>query len=1332
MIKRSLFIFVLLVALAAKAQQPMVFHHVSTNEGLSNSNVKTILKDKLGFLWIGTENGLNRYDGYSFKIYSAEKGTSQNLLNNDISNLQEDKNGNIWITTEAGYMVYEREKDAFTEARKKLSARYGISINGNYRVHIDKDGNLWAIDDQNAFYYNITDKTLNTFHHNLKKDNLRITHITDDGTHLIALFSNGKLWQIDKKNGQQAFYDLPENMAKEINPKSSKVYLDSYHSLWIFSGTSDHLYYQAKPFSDWEIIPLPSKIQTATNVINNILDDENGKVWISTDHKGVFIFDREKKYCTNYLHDAQLNTTIGSNYVSCLYQDNSGVIWMGHNKKGISFYHNSFLSFKNITHPDCRDVTVILQDHTGAIWMGTDGDGVFRKENINYGSLEKVPLPNTAVVTLLQDHKNRIWIGTYLNGLYCYQNGKVTNYTKANSPLVSDNVWKLTEDTFGNIWIGTLGGGVQYVSSETLEFTTLDDKINDLSFTLDMAYTGSKELYVGTDDGLFVIDVTTKKIKKQTKNRKGDARIREELISSITVDTKNRLWLGHHDGLTVWDIDRDAVYYMNKKNGLCDNIIHGFAEDAYGKMWITTSNGLSIVSVSGGQTGELEFAINNFNTGDGLKDNFFNNNAICKLNSKEIVMGGTEGYTVAYPNLIDALETVPSPVTFTGLSIGNQPIMVNTSYKGKKILDKPIEFTDSLTLHYNDKVIALDFFTGDLLNTHKITYWYQIKGFSDQWMSTTNNRIVFSSLAPGSYILTIKACAGDGNCTTQNKTLYIMVPPPFYASGWAILLYFMAVICIILLIVYRARKHHRRRLAEQRIRLEREQEKQLNEMKLRFFTNVSHDLRTPLTLIITPLQKILEGSLEEKMRKKLQTVYKNSEHLLHLINSLLDFRKLDINAEKLTLQLGDIVSFIKDICDPFDVYASERNISFSVSSELKQLFMHFDAEKVHKIVSNILSNAFKYTPDGGDVELHIYEYQGLACISIADTGYGISDADKEHIFERFYQSSHKPGYIGEGIGLHIVHEYVHLHNGTIQVKDNEPKGSIFLLQLPLKEQPEIQEDTLLEAEPLATENTMPIKTTVLIVDDNTDFCEFLADSLTEYYTVVTANNGQQALQQLRKYPIDIVVSDVMMPIMSGTELCKEIKTNINWSHIPVILLTARTNEEYKIESLELGADDYLTKPFNLNLLKLRIDKFLEWTHTSHLTFSQKADISPGEITITSLDEQLIEKALNIVEENIANIEFSVEELSEHLGLSRGHLYKKLMSVTGKSPSEFIRTVRLKRGRQLLEKSQLQIAEIAYMVGFNSPKRFTANFKSEFGVSPSEYLRSTKEEHTDEE
>lgn len=1324
-------ILVFTVSLRGTGQPSYLFHHLSTNEGLSNSNVRTILKDSYGFLWIGTESGLNRYDGYGFKIYTEKEIGSNSSGPNDILGLQEDGLGRIWINSVYGYAVYNREKDYFITDVVNLLQGMGIQVDRNYKVYVDKKQDLWVLSGQKVFYYSSRKKTLKVYGIKVHIDEVVNTELSDNGESLYGLLTSGILWQINKSTGIQTLVDLRDDLKSDFFVKDTHIYIDSRNGIWLYSWKTGEIFYQASTKSDWKRLLLSSTVKSQSNGVLDILDDGNGRIWIGTDHNGLFIYDRANESIINLLYDPEMNSSIASNNIGCLYKDDNGIIWMGHNKKGISFYHDSFDKFINIEHTECKDISSILEDRKGNVWLGTDGNGLFAAEDIQKGKIKKLPVPNDAIVSLLEDRKGRVWIGTFLNGLFCYEKGKLRHFTKENSRLAANDIWNLKEDRYGNLWIGSLGGGMQCLHSNNKNFDSLIHVCEEVKYALDIDYDDGDKLYVATVYGLCVIDITTGNHTMYFGNKRGTQQFRQMLINSVYKDKSDNIWLGLSQGLTLWDLKKDTLYSIDKESGLCDNIVRGITEDNNGQIWITTSNGLSVLSAERGSRGIMKITIRNFSTKDGLKSNYFNNHSICKLGNGDILLGGTEGYTVVNPNKLAGKNQLPAKVIFTGLSLANRNIKVDSLYNGYKLLENSMEHTSSITLSYKDKQIAFKFATGDLLNADKVKYTYRMDGFNEQWLPTQENKIVFSSLNPGNYQLFIKACNSDGVWNDEATALNIIVTPPLYLSNWAVALYVVVAIGLIIFIIYRTRKHHRAKLERQRIQFKSEQDANLNEMKLRFFTNISHDLRTPLTLIISPLQAILSGVLDDGLRKKLNTVNKNANQLLQLINSLLDFRKLDVGAETLNLQAGDFVKFIRELCTPFHAYAIDRHMSFAFSSEMEILQMQFDPDKVQKIILNLLSNAFKYTPNGGSIKVGIYREDNFVCVSVSDSGQGISNADKEHVFERFYQASQKQEKTGSGIGLHIVSGYVQMHGGTVTVADNEPRGSVFTIKLPLQEI-SISEESALEnatdedVYEQMEERHLPVQPVLLFVDDNRDFCEFMADSLADEFTILVAFNGQEALEQLRENDVNIVVSDVMMPIMSGTELCNRIKTNIEWSHIPVILLTARTAEEYQIEGLELGADDYLTKPFNFNVLKLRIRKFLEWTAKCHLSFSQKMDVSPGEITITPLDEQLIEKAIRVVEEHMSDTEFSVEELGTAVGLSRSHLYKKLMGITGKGPAEFIRTIRLKRGRQLLGKSQLQIAEIAYAVGFNSPKRFTINFKSEFGVSPSEYLRTYKD------
>ena len=615
---------------------------------------------------------------------------------------------------------------------------------------------------------------------------------------------------------------------------------------------------------------------------------------------------------------------------------------------------------------------------------------------------------------------------------------------------------------------------------------------------------------------------------------------------------------------------------------------------------------------------------------------------------------------------------------------------------------------------------------------------YKLEGFNNDWLTLPVgvHNVTFTNLAPGKYVLRVKAINSDGYVGIKEATLGIVVNPPFWMSWWAYLLYAAGLVVVLFLARYRMLKREREKFHLQQIENEVAKNEEINNMKFRFFTNVSHELRTPLTLIISPLEGMLKETTDELQSTRLQLMYRNAQRLLHLVNQLLDFRKGEMSTHQLSLSEGDIISYVHSVCNSFLLMADKKHIQFSFFSGIDTFSMAFDADKVGKIVMNLLSNAFKFTPEGGRVTVMIEHVTGTPDtleIKIADTGIGISDVDKEHIFDRFYQADHKgvEETTGNGIGLSLVRDFVTLHEGEVKVFDNIGTGSVFVIQFPVKHvetQVQLPEETGMSVgdeedremkEEVREETGRKDFPLLLVVDDNEDFRIFMRYSLELQYRVKLAVNGNEAWEMMQEELPDLVISDVMMPQMDGNELCRLIKQDKRTAHIPVILLTARQNTEAKLEGLQTGADDYVTKPFNMTILVLRIRKLIELSRYHRVTQGM-IDPAPSEIVITSLDEKLIEKAIKYVEDNMSRTELLVEELSRELGMSRVHLYKKLLQITGKTPIEFIRVIRLKRAAQLLRESQLHVSEVAFEVGFNNPKYFSRYFKDEFGVLPSVY------------
>ena len=1298
-------IFLILPFYTAWGQSSPVFHHLPTDNGLLSNQIRSLLRDKQGFLWIGTAFGLNRYDGTRFKTYEPEPDNPNSLMERDIISLQEDANGNIWVGGWSNYRVYLRNEDSFCDASSMLRD-LGIPVGSLRFIYTDREGNLWVISDHSLFYYQFKEHHLEEFSLQSKT---KISGMADDDTYIYVLSEYNQLFRLHVAQGVWKQVPLPEE-AGYIN----KVYQDAKEGLWLFSTQNDDVYYRADDDKPWEHIMLESSHNMQSNFVHSIQMDKNERVWIATDHKGLFVYDKANNKMENILHDPLAQTSIKGNSIECIYYDNEDALWIGYTKNGISCYHDRYQKFRNYQSDNYRNVNAIIEDKTGNIWLGTDGRGVVYKNPFTDSIIKQLNIPGDIVVSMLQDDKGRLWIGTYLNGLICYDNGRLKQYTAANSKLSDNSIWALCMDSHNYLWIGTLWGCLQRMDTETDEFIDFDSEYKHEAYVMNIICDGEKYIYAGTMSGVCRIDMQTLEKSMHDGNIRGTQKFLRQYIQSIYQDKRGLLWLGHNKGVTVWDLKKDTLYYIDKDKGLVGNIVKGIAEDDRNHIWIAMDDGCSVVKVTTTVDGSLNFGFDNYSAMDNLSDNKLNQHAICYLSNGAMALGKSDGYSVVNLHELNEKKLKPAKVVFTGFKVSN----------------KDIKVSDKLELKYDDRLITVEFTAMDLIASEQVRYAYMIKGLNEDWIYTPDNKVSFSYLSSGNYQLIVKASNGEGVWNENASVLHIKVLPPLWLSWYAYCFYFLLAVTIFAVQRKRFRRKNREKLELQQLNMERDHMIRLNEMKLRFFTNISHDFRTPLALIITPLQVMIEGMKDSEIVGKLKLIHRNAQQLLNLVNELLDFRKLDVGAEMLRPTPNEFVSYVNNIVSSFLAYADERNITFTMTSAMDKAFILFDADKINKIIFNLLSNAFKYTPDGGQIRVTIFRDGQNVGVSIADNGCGIPDNEKKHIFERFYQTIQDGDKTGSGIGLHIVSQYIELHKGTIAVEDNVPNRSIFTFTIPLIAPDETEEEVAGEHEPEYTGNHPGHRDTtarkLLLVEDNPDFIDFLYDNLKDEYTVLKAYNGREALDILVRENIDFIVSDAMMPIMDGFELCRQIKTNINWSHIPVIILTARSTEEDKIQGLEYGADDYITKPFNFNILKLRISKFIEWTEKSHKAFKQVIDVNPSEITITSLDEQLVTKAISIVEQHIGEIDFSVETLSSAVGLTRGHLYKKLISITGKTPSEFIKIIRLKRAKQLLEESQMQVSEIAYAVGFNSPKIFARNFRMEFDLSPSEYMRSLKE------
>ena len=1332
--------FVLLLSSWMVVAQSYQFKHLEVSDGLSNNSVNTICKDRDGFMWFGTTTGLNRYDGYTFKIYQHAENDPGSLPDNYITDIVEMPDGRFWVNTGRGYVLFDKEQDCFitdvTGFMKNLESG-GVPE----QVFVDREGNTClSVAGEGCYRYKEGGKRLffSYVEHSLPEHG--VTQIAECSDGLLLIYNTGLLVCLDRatlaikwKSDEIKKY-IPAGKTIEFS-----LFVDRDNCIWAYSLMGIWAYDCGTKSWRTDLTAIWSSRPDV--IIHAVAQDIEGRIWVGKDYDGIDVLEKETGKVTSLVAHDDNGRSLPHNTIYDLYADRDGIMWVGTYKKGVSYYSESIFKFNMY---EWGDITCIEQADENRLWLGTNDHGILLW-NRSTGKAEPFwrdvegQLPNP-VVSMLKSKDGKLWVGTFNGGLYCMNGSQVRSYKEGvGNTLASNNVWALVEDDKGRIWIASLGGGLQCLEpvSGTFEtYTSSNSALLENNVT-SLCWVDNNTLFFGTaNQGVGMMDMRTREIKK-IQGQSGSMKLSNDAVNHLYKDSRGLVWIATREGLNVYDTRRHVFLDLSSVAEAKGNFIAAITEDQERNMWVSTSRKVIRVTVASDGKGSYLFDSRAYNSEDGLQNCDFNQRSIKTLHNGIIAIGGLYGVNVFAPDHIRYNKMLPN-VMFTGLSLFDEAVKVGQSYGGRVLIEKELNDVENVEFDYKQNIFSVSFASDNYNLPEKTQYMYKLEGFNNDWLTLPLgvHNVTFTNLAPGKYVLRVKAINSDGYVGIKEATLGIVVNPPFWMSWWAYLLYAVGLVIVLFLARYRMLKREREKFHLQQIENEVAKNEEINNMKFRFFTNVSHELRTPLTLIISPLEGMLKETTDELQSTRLQLMYRNAQRLLHLVNQLLDFRKGEMSTHQLSLSEGDIISYVHSVCNSFLLMADKKHIQFSFFSGIDTFSMAFDADKVGKIVMNLLSNAFKFTPEGGRVTVMIEHVAGtpdILEIKIADTGIGISDVDKEHIFERFYQAGHKgvEETTGNGIGLSLVRDFVTLHEGEVKVFDNIGMGSVFVIQFPVKHvetQVQLPEETGMpagdeedkemkeEAREEMERKNFPL---LLIVDDNEDFRIFMRYSLELQYRVKLAVNGKEAWEMMQEELPDLVISDVMMPQMDGNELCRLIKQDKRTAHIPVILLTARQNTEAKLEGLQTGADDYVTKPFNMTILVLRIRKLIELSRYHRVTQGM-IDPAPSEIVITSLDEKLIEKAIKYVEDNMSRTELSVEELSRELGMSRVHLYKKLLQITGKTPIEFIRVIRLKRAAQLLRESQLHVSEVAFEVGFNNPKYFSRYFKDEFGVLPSVY------------
>lgn len=1332
--------FVLLLSSWMVVAQSYQFKHLEVSDGLSNNSVNTICKDRDGFMWFGTTTGLNRYDGYTFKIYQHAENDPGSLPDNYITDIVEMPDGRFWVNTGRGYVLFDKEQDCFitdvTGFMKNLESG-GVPE----QVFVDREGNTClSVAGEGCYRYKEGGKRLffSYVEHSLPEHG--VTQIAECSDGLLLIYNTGLLVCLDratlaiKWQSDEIKKYIPAGKTIEFS-----LFVDRDNCIWAYSLMGIWAYDCGTKSWRTDLTAIWSSRPDV--IIHAVAQDIEGRIWVGKDYDGIDVLEKETGKVTSLVAHDDNGRSLPHNTIYDLYADRDGIMWVGTYKKGVSYYSESIFKFNMY---EWGDITCIEQADENRLWLGTNDHGILLW-NRSTGKAEPFwrdaegQLPNP-VVSMLKSKDGKLWVGTFNGGLYCMNGSQIRSYKEGvGNALASNNVWALVEDDKGRIWIASLGGGLQCLEpvSGTFEtYTSSNSALLENNVT-SLCWVDNNTLFFGTaNQGVGMMDMRTREIKK-IQGQSGNVKLSNDAVNHVYKDSRGLVWIATREGLNVYDTRRHVFLDLSPVAEAKGNFIAAITEDQERNMWVSTSRKVIRVTVASDGKGSCLFDSRAYNSEDGLQNCDFNQRSIKTLHNGIIAIGGLYGVNVFAPDHIRYNKMLPN-VMFTGLSLFDEAVKVGQSYGGRVLIEKELNDVENVEFDYKQNIFSVSFASDNYNLPEKTQYMYKLEGFNNDWLTLPLgvHNVTFTNLAPGKYVLRVKAINSDGYVGIKEATLGIVVNPPFWMSWWAYLLYAVGLVIVLFLARYRMLKREREKFHLQQIENEVAKNEEINNMKFRFFTNVSHELRTPLTLIISPLEGMLKETTDELQSTRLQLMYRNAQRLLHLVNQLLDFRKGEMSTHQLSLSEGDIISYVHSVCNSFLLMADKKHIQFSFFSGIDTFSMAFDADKVGKIVMNLLSNAFKFTPEGGRVTVMIEHVAGtpdILEIKIADTGIGISDVDKEHIFERFYQAGHKgvEETTGNGIGLSLVRDFVTLHEGEVKVFDNIGMGSVFVIQFPVKHvetQVQLPEETGMpagdeedkemkeEAREETERKNFPL---LLIVDDNEDFRIFMRYSLELQYRVKLAVNGKEAWEMMQEELPDLVISDVMMPQMDGNELCRLIKQDKRTAHIPVILLTARQNTEAKLEGLQTGADDYVTKPFNMTILVLRIRKLIELSRYHRVTQGM-IDPAPSEIVITSLDEKLIEKAIKYVEDNMSRTELSVEELSRELGMSRVHLYKKLLQITGKTPIEFIRVIRLKRAAQLLRESQLHVSEVAFEVGFNNPKYFSRYFKDEFGVLPSVY------------
>jgi signal transduction histidine kinase/DNA-binding response OmpR family regulator len=1308
--KNAVFFILLFVSFRLTAQEHYVFSPISSINGPSDDRVRTLCQLPDGRMIIITEGLVNIYDGATFRYmhyneqqaYPLAKYSGYHRAYVDIEN-------HLWLKNQYKLMLFDIRTESF--APNIDSVFSSQNIRGHVvDLFMDTGHNFWYVTANDELIYR-PGKSARAEHF---LSNISNVNGLNDILYDLAIHEN--LLFLFYKSGAMVCYNF--NTRKELYRENPFGGNNGYTNTLMVVPYKQFIYQARNGYNSGLLLRfniINRKWETlfeANYWVNTLTINNNGDCWISS-LKGLWLIDQHTLQKRQISPLQLVDGRLFESEISTQYNDNKGGLWVGTVNRGMLYYHPERFKFRNFGRSlfkalDNESFNVnSFAENDSDILVGTT-NGLFRYTK-NTSALEPSRLvpANTPCEMLMKDSKQRIWLCTSNNGLFCIDKNKVKHYT---NPVSCQYIYEASD---GSLYVCS-NFGVGVFEPQTGEFKKAalpTGRSLGLTFQL-TGYTQDSLLGYG-NEGLFIYNRHTNTVVFPATNSRL-LRYPNRHYHCLFTDSRGMIWIGTMDGLNVFNPSTSETVSFFEEDGLINNSIRSVTEDNSGKIWVSTSNGISCIHVAANGNA-YSYSFVNYNRFDGVIENEFMPRAVFRTSDSRLLWGGLDGFNEIDLNRIDSSGLQLSVPLFTRFLVSGVEIKQGASYGGNLILKQSISSTRQITLKYFQNFFGLEFSALNYINPTQTFYRYKLEGTDDTWqeMKTPDGvgRVNYTSLAPGKYRLMVYAGSNNGKWSGQFAELTIVIQPPFWKTLWAYLLY----LSILLGSLYIGVSYFIRR---NKLRVETQQKEALDQLKFSFFTNISHELRTPLTLILTPLDSILKKTTDSQLKTQLTGIYRNAAELLKLVNQLLDFRKLEIKGETLNLSYCNMNEFLEALVYSFNELRADKAIDFTCECSNPDIFAYVDKDKLQKIVNNLISNAFKFTPADGKIVLSLKNdaTNQLIKIQITDTGCGIPEVDLPHIFDRFYQAKNQNGVnTGSGIGLHLLKEYVMLHGGTVEVESHVKEGSTFTVRIPSNLLPENQTDF----GPEAKEGKQTLQ--LLVVEDHSEFRTFLQSELSEKYQVHMATNGKEGLEKVHALHPDLVISDVMMPEMTGTELCRRLKNDVQISHIPVILLTAKASDQAQIEGFEVGADAYITKPFNMEILLLRINNLIEQQQQRKNAFKNAIIIKPESITSSSVDEELIKKALRFIEKNMDNASYSVEQLSKDMFMDRTNLYRKLSAIVGQTPSEFIRSVRLKKAAQLLE-SGLPVTEVAENVGFSNTSSgyFAKCFQEEFGVKPSQY------------